>query len=331
MRCAHCWAPHKASAAPELNPDESLELCDELAALGTRSVHLTGGEPLLRADWSILARRLTTLGIAVHLRSSGVGLDEAALADALDARVRSVTIPLDGPAEIHNQYRSAYAPGTDPHAAAVEAIGLCRDAELGLKVATQVNRRNIGSLPRLSRDLDELGVEHWKQQLCRPDFATFGRSDLYLHPSDLPRLFDVLESVHAEGRLRLAPAHSLGYYTRLEPLLRPRSGQRPPVWSGCEAGLGHFAVECDGKVKGCTALPSEFAAASVRDRPLADIWRDDACFAYTRQWKDEWFEGECRSCGYRSLCRAGCTAVAYGSTGSVGYNPYCLHRVAELV
>jgi len=149
-------------------------------------------------------------------------------------------------------------------------------------------------------------------------------------PEDLPRLFDFLEQTHEQGRIRIMPAHTLGYYTRLEPLLRPRRGRQPPIWMGCEAGLKHFVVECDGKVKGCISLPSNFAAASIRERPIAEIWADDEVFAYTRAWQDEWFDGECAGCAYRDLCRAGCTAVAYGSTGSVGYNPYCLHRVTGL-
>ncbi len=330
MRCTHCWCPHKPPTQ-ELSTDEALALCDGLAGLGTRAVHLTGGEALMRPDWVRIAGKLRSLGVRVHLRTSGVGLDPAAMAAIIEARIRTVTIPLDGPDHVHNSYRPTEDPATDPHGSAVQAIGLVRDSQVELKVATQVNRQNLDHLEPLREDLVAMGVRRWKIQLCRPDVTTFGHRDLHLLPEDLPRLFDFLEQTHERGQIEIQPAHTLGYYTRLEPLLRPQRGNQPPVWTGCEAGLKHFVVECDGRVKGCISLPSDFAAASVRERPIADIWADDEVFAYTRAWRDEWFDGECRDCSYRHLCRAGCTAVAYGSTGSVGYNPYCLHRVTELI
>lgn len=330
MRCTHCWYPHKPPTQ-ELTTEEALAFCDDLAGLGTRSVHLTGGEVLMRPDWERIAGKLHSLGIAVHLRTSGVGLDEAAMAAMTDVGVRSVTIPLDGPPAVHDSYRPTHDPATDPYGSAVRAIGLVRDSAASLKVATQVNRHNQDHLPELRDTLVEMGVERWKVQLCRPDVTTFGHRELYPLPEDLPRLFDFLEQTHEQGRIRIMPAHTLGYYTRLEPLLRPRRGRQPPIWMGCEAGLKHFVVESDGKVKGCISLPSNFATASIRERPIAEIWADDEVFAYTRAWQDEWFDGECAGCAYRDLCRAGCTAVAYGSTGSVGYNPYCMHRVTELI
>lgn len=327
VRCLHCWCPHKERANPELTPDEALRLCDDLAALGARSVFLTGGEPLMRPDWSTIARRLGSAGVAVHLRTSGIGLDQDTLEVIADVGIRSVTVSLDGPAEVHDAYRPPVQPGIRPFVEAAAAIAALGEARIPLKVATQVNRRNLDHLADLERILVDLGVTRWKVQLCRPDVTTFGHGDLFLDPGDLPDLFRFLKGVRDAGQLTLLPAHTLGYFTEVEPLLRPRRRSRPPVWSGCEAGLRFFAVEADGGVKGCVSLGSEFVTASVRERSIADIWADDDCFPYTRAWKDAWFDGECRECTFRDLCRAGCTAVAYGSTGSVGYNPYCLHRV----
>ena len=327
VRCLHCWCPHKERSTPELTGNEALRLCDDLASLGTRSVFFTGGEPLMRPDWPTLARRLRAHGVAVHLRTSGIGLDGDALEAIVGAGIRSVTVSLDGPAEVHDAYRLPLLPGIRPFEAASGAISALGEAGIPLKVATQVNRRNLEHLSNLEAILVELGVTHWKLQLCRPDVATFGHGDLFLDPGDLPHLFRFLQGVKDRGRVTLLPAHTLGYFTEVEPLLRPRRRSRPPVWSGCEAGLRFFAVEADGGVKGCVSLGSEFVTASVLERSIADIWRDDDCFPYTRAWKDAWFAGECRECTFRDLCRAGCTAVAYGATGSVGYDPYCLHRV----
>jgi len=68
--CRHCWlwlaqnAPEKSS---ELTFDEIRRIADEARAMGTREWHISGGEPMLRPDFSdifdYLTRKATTYGL----------------------------------------------------------------------------------------------------------------------------------------------------------------------------------------------------------------------------------------------------------------------------
>ena len=43
--------------------------------------------------------------------------------------------------------------------------------------------------------------------------------------------------------------------------------------------------------------------------------------------KESRLTGVCARCCYAERCRAGCTAIAYSATGSIGCNPYCIRSL----
>ena len=59
-------------AGPELEPDDALKLLDDLAALGTRWLTLSGGEPLLRRDIGALIARALEKRLHVRLSTNGI-------------------------------------------------------------------------------------------------------------------------------------------------------------------------------------------------------------------------------------------------------------------
>ncbi len=55
MRCIHCGTSAGKRRPDELTTEEALNLIDELAELGSEAITISGGEPLLRDDWPLLA------------------------------------------------------------------------------------------------------------------------------------------------------------------------------------------------------------------------------------------------------------------------------------
>ena len=62
LRCPHCYLEAGKKADNELTTAECLALIDEIKALGTEMVILTGGEPLLRKDIYELAQTASSRG-----------------------------------------------------------------------------------------------------------------------------------------------------------------------------------------------------------------------------------------------------------------------------
>jgi radical SAM protein with 4Fe4S-binding SPASM domain len=328
-RCLHCRCHGGKAGDDELSTAEALRVAGELAALGVRAVVLTGGEPTLRPDWEQVAGALAGGGLKVRLFTGGRSLDGRLLGRALDAGVGDIAISLDGPRAIHDLLRptSGFMSGSS-HDLAVAAIRTVVGAGVPLRVVTQANRLNMPHLDRIYETVRDLGVTRWQLSLMQ---AT-GRAREHLNqlmprPEELERIVAVLRRAAREGVVRAPMSCTVGYLTVEEPVLRRRSSATRLVWDGTPAGLRTVGITANGGVLGCTCLPDEFVTASVRERSLADIWADDACFPYSRGWAKDLLAGGCADCKLARVCRAGCPAVAYGATGAIGANPFCLREV----
>ena len=84
MRCLHCGTSAGKQRPEELSTDEALSLIDELTELGCKNVTLSGGEPLLRKDWKVLAQRLKDNGLISYLITNGYAMNEK-YADDIEA------------------------------------------------------------------------------------------------------------------------------------------------------------------------------------------------------------------------------------------------------
>jgi radical SAM protein with 4Fe4S-binding SPASM domain len=328
LRCRHCRII-EAPTGRELTNPEAMRVADQLVELGARTVVLTGGEPTAREGWERIAERLSRGSVRVRLFTSGFGADADLVARAIDAGVAEYAVSVDGTRSIHDSLRPEVGSGArSSFDAAVDLLGKLAGRGCATRVVTAVNRINAPYLLDVYDLVKELSVPRWQVQLCQNNGRAGERSaELMCAPDALEEIVRVLLKAAAE-RTVLAPMHcTIGYMTEEEPVLRNREAPGSPVWRGCGAGSRALSIAPDGGVKGCPALPDEFVTGSLLERSLAEIWGDDRLFPYARAWSPEVLAGACASCAFKETCRAGCPAVAYGATGTVGLDPYCLRLV----
>ena len=327
--CVHCRVAAGRPLRDELDVDEALAVADQLVDLGVRLVVLTGGEPTALRGWDRIARRLADGGCRVRLFSGGPALDADTVQRAVDAGIKGFATSLDGPQHVHDRLRPTRGVmGGSSYRKTVGAIERLLGAGHPLRVVTVASAATIPYLDDTYFLLRNLDVTRWQINLCQnAGRAREAVADLMPAPQDLQRIVDVLVRAAREG-IVTSPMHcSVGYMTAEEPVLRRPLSTQNLVWRGTPAGLRTLAITANGGVLGCTALPDEFVTASVRDRSLSDIWSDDACFPYSRGFDASLLAGQCARCKLAMACRAGCPAVAYGATGAMGANPYCLRLV----
>jgi radical SAM protein with 4Fe4S-binding SPASM domain len=329
LRCAHCENFGGASGKDELSFDEMLRVVESLRTLGCKAADLTGGEPLLHPGWDDLASALGRAGIRTSVITNGLLFDEARLERAIAAGVETAGFSLDGPKAVHDELRRRprhLLKGKSPFDITVEnikgAVG-----RIGVVVITQVNRLNLPHLPKMHRLLQTLGVERWQLQLTVPVGRALKYPEpLLISPQQLSALTAFIEDVvRRQEKPYIDTGDNIGYYTRREPYLRKRTtGQG--VWLGCQAGIRTVALTYNGKVRGCSVLPPEFDAGDLHEESLETIWRDASRFAFSTAFDPMKLEGDCRHCRYGALCRAGCTSMAYYTTGTIYSNPFCISR-----
>jgi len=327
LRCIHCENQCGEISSRELPTGLLRQIARDLAQLGCREVHVTGGEPLIHPHWDDLCRDFAEVGLHTSLITNGTLLDQAHLERALDAGVGAIGISLDGMQATHDSIRVRPGAGPSPWREAVSAIERALP-RIDTIVITAVNRRNLAELPALHDFLAGLGVRRWQIQLVIPMGRVLEtREPLVIAPAELEALTAFLVDARRSGKLpRIDTSDTIGYFTEREMGLRG-SADSPSVWTGCQAGIRCVAITYDGRVRGCSMMPPEFDAGDLYDESMTTIWNDAERFAYSTRFDAAKLAGPCGRCRVGPLCRAGCTTMAYWTTGSIYTNPFCLHRV----
>jgi Y-X(10)_GDL-associated radical SAM protein len=312
-----------------LTTDESREVIDAFARLGTREVSLIGGEAYLRADWTDLVRAIRSHGIYCAVQTGGRNLTRERLHRAVDAGLQGIGVSLDGLEPLHDEVRGV--PGS--FRAAVDALTRARDAGLHTSVNTQIGARTMEQLPRLMDTIIEAGATHWQVQLTVAMGNAVDNDHLLLQPYRLGELMPLLARLYVEGLdrgLLMIVGNNIGYFGPYEHLWRGFGDDRVH-WTGCSAGQTVLALEADGTVKGCPSLATNaFAGGNVRDLSLEDLWRAGGVLDASRIRSQAELWGFCASCYYADVCRGGCTWTAHSLLGRAGNNPYCHYRVLQL-
>ncbi len=311
LRCVYCSNPLDYARHSEgLETDTWLRVLREAEELGVVQLNLTGGEPLLRQDLEELVAEAERLQLYTNLITSAIPLTRERLARLRDLGLDNVQISVQD----------------------VAAEGADRIA----------GRRTFERKLRAARWVKELGVP-----------LTL---NIVLHRENLDRVAEMIDLAETLGadRLELANTQYLGWALLNRKALLPTAEQlacarelaaaarrrltgrmeilfvTPDYYvetpKACMDGWGRrfLVVSPDGLVLPCHlahTLPG-MTWESVRQRPLADIWRESTGLNAFRG--EGWMPEPCRSCDRRAIDFGGCRCQAYHLTGNAAStDPAC--------
>lgn len=270
-RCVTCdyWREGKET----LSLDALRKLLPELKALQTRAVVLSGGEPLLHAQWRDIARELRANGQQVWLLTSGLALAKHAreIAGLFDA----LTVSLDGTdAATYERIR-----GLDAFDKVCEGIRAAAAAGLapGLRVTLQA--ANLGQLRQFVSLAETLGAS--QVSFLTVDLASdhaFGRvqaADRALAPSlaDIARMradIETLSRSHAEHFASGFIAESPAKLARLAQYFEALHGAAPYPKVRCNAPQFSAVVGASGGVQPCFFIAGPSQARVSPHTSLSD-------------------------------------------------------------
>ncbi len=329
LNCRHCGSKAGKARDDELTLPEARRLCHELAELRCKYLTLSGGEPLLRRDWPLIAETLVDLGVTTGMISNGRQWTDDVAKTVKTIGLESVAFSVDGFREAHEYQRRVQGQWKQTLDAIDNAVGN------GIKtsVVTTINNRNLDELEELRELLAEHGVLRWQVQFATPTGNMAQNRSLVMDPRDIIKAVPLIAKMcRDEKRPKVYPGHDVGYYGDPEENLRDQNAAIP-FWTGCSAGCSVIGIESNGNIKGCLSLPSamndedRFIEGNVREKSLRDIWFGEGAFAYNRQFDVEQLGGFCRTCDYNDICRGGCTWTCFAERGEMlRDNPYCYWR-----
>ena len=339
MRCAYCYYLGKEAllgSSPGRMSEELLELYIgqriEAADRGGRgsSVHFEwhGGEPTLLGlgYFKSIARlerkfRPDGAGVTNGLQTNGLVLN-GAWAEFLAAERWSVGLSLDGPEEIHDQYRRS-AEGGPTHERVLRSYERLREHGAFVNLLCVVTRESAPRPDETYGFFRGIGAKRLQfLPLVTPARRVPGARASLPHPlaatpevigDFLCRVFD-LWIVSDVGRLVVQ---------NFDEALRPIYGL-PHALCLQRESCGNVAVlERDGSLSACDHfVEPEYCIGNIRERGLASLATDPALFAFGEE-KRRSLPAACRECECLASCNGGCPkdriAEAPGGDGLIDY------------
>ena len=312
LKCPYCSNPTELTRrSGELSTAEWLDVFEQAAALGVLHVHLSGGEPAARRDLPALVAGAVGAGLYTNMITSGIGLREETFTACVEHGLDHVQLSIQGTDSAAADRIGGYRGGFDRK---LEVAGWVTGADLPLTINAVMHRQNLDRLPEtiaLARQLGarRLEVAHTQYH----GWALVNRDALMPTPDQVGRAREVVEA----ARGNLAGEMVIDYVPPDHYATFPKA---------CMGGWGRVGLNVapDGKVLPCHAAESiptlEFE--TVRERPLAAIWRDGSAFRAYRG--TDWMPELCRSCDRREIDWGGCRCQAMAVLGDAGEtDPAC--------
>jgi radical SAM protein with 4Fe4S-binding SPASM domain len=296
--CRHCYMDSGAREAGELSGESFRRAVDVLAGMGVFHVALGGGEALERPDFFDLAAHVRSRGMVPNLTTSG-----RLVTEELAARCRvfgQVNVSIDG---LGDPGFSEAGRERGALAQALRAVDLLREAKVKVGVNCVLVRHNLDRLEELFSFAADRGLADLELLRLKP--AGRGGRDYRekrLTPAQHRELFPRLRELSVGSGVNAKIDCS---FVPMFCWHRPDAAlmERFSVY-GCEAGHVLLGVRSDGRLAGCSFLPSD---ESVFELPA--LWSASGRLARFRSWAQAAPE-PCRSCAYLDICKGGCRAVA---------------------
>ncbi len=313
LRCPHCYMEAGRKAENELTTEECLPLIDEMKALGTEMLILTGGEPLLRRDIYDIARHASSQGIWVVMGTNGVLLDDEVARKMIECGVQGVAISIDSlePAK-HNHFRGG--PNAWEHS--VRALDICRANGLQVVVQTTIMDMNYAEIPQMLAFAREKGA--WSFNLYFLVQTGRGQQMNDLSPERTEAMLSSLVDWQDQHRPMLVRSKCAPQFKQIA----YEKGVGGLESGGCMAGTQYCRITPQGDVTPCPYMT--VVAGNVRDQSFGEIWRTSSVLNELRDPNQ--LKGRCGRCEFKELC-GGCRCRAHAAYGDyLQEDPACRYQ-----
>jgi pyrroloquinoline quinone biosynthesis protein E len=322
LRCVYCSNPLDYAAHRDgLDTATWLRVFREAEDLGVVTLNLTGGEPLIRDDLEALVEGAHALELYINLITSGIPLRRARLERLRDLGIDNVQVSIQDVTAT----ASDRIAGLRSFERKLEVARWVKELGLPLTVNTVLHRENLAHVAEVVALAEQLGAD--RLELANTQYLGWALVNRRALLPTRTQLEDA-RRVAAEARQRLRGRMEVLFVT---------PDYYVDVPKACMDGWGRrfMVVTPEGLVLPCHAahtLPG-LVFDNVRDRSLAEIWRDSPGINAFRG--EAWMPEPCRSCDRRTVDFGGCRCQAFHLTGNAAAtDPTCIltpdHHLIEV-
>ena len=333
LNCRHCYSrSENRHYENELTTQEGMRLIDDLAAFHVPALLFSGGEPLCRKDFPVLAGYAAEKGIRVTLSTNGTLITPEMAQQIHDIGISYVGISFDGLEGTNDVFRGREG----AFAQALQGVRNCR--RIGQRVGFRftLSRSNVDDVPAVLDLMEQEDVN----RICFYHLVYSGRGSAMVE-EDLSheKTREVLDLIiertldfHRRGlkkEVLMVDNHTDGAYLYLKfresdperaasiyRLLRKNGGNR--------SGMAFGEIDAEGNVH-----PDQFTMqhtlGNVREKSFGEIWTDRSnhLLAGLKDRK-KLLPETCQRCSWLSVCNGNFRSRAEAVSGDFwGFDPAC--------
>ena len=283
--CVHCYQDH--TDKNELSLQEISRVLHQLADAGVLFLTLMGGEFFMRRDADEILKLAHELGFAIRLFSTGHHITDKRADFLATLRPLHVEISLYSPGKHTHEQVTRSAGSWDRSIAATKRL-IARKIPVILKSPVmEINAAEIDGLATLAQ---ELGAQYtFDAKITSMDTGEQSPIALRMGGPTLRNFYDT----------SMADYLASTYAGHAEPNPDPAHEIRPLSHTPCGAGQQSVAINPQGQVWPCNALP--IACGDLRTQSFDDIWSGSTELVDVRELT--WAKlSECNACELRAYC-----------------------------
>jgi len=280
LKCEMCnhW---RETREPPVSIDRFKEVIAELAELGCKKLHISGGEPMLRPQIPDLIEHATGLGIRVTMTTNGTLIDKIKAKRLVEAGLRGVNVSIDSPIrKMHEKIRGVEGSFKQTTRAVALFNKYAHKGKIAVRINTVIGRSNyetLATLPELAHQLGADGVnlipvdDHCGEHLSmrKKDIAKFNSEIAPIieqHANELKIKLaneDAFPFGRDDSQVKMGRAgrYAFGYYNKFP----------------CYAPWTHSLIDFNGLVYVCCMTREQIKPlGDIRKQSLKEIWEGAA-------------------------------------------------------
>lgn len=267
FRCIYCYGGYSEKKTREFTAEEILGLIDELKALGTLWITLTGGEPLLREDIELIIDKIKKENIICSINTNASLIKNKITAVR---KIDFVTVSLDGEGAANDMNR-----GRGSFKVIAEGIRCLKENKVSFDVVCVLTRHNMNHIGAMLDLAENLGFYVEFNFLEDQNITCQDHSSFLIEDEDMREITRKIIEYKKAGRPVFFTVSS-----RLYSLKWPLSYQEKIAFRDlanfkpihCYMGERMCHIDYDGKVYPCNQLAGRFAALNFLESGFKKAW-----------------------------------------------------------
>lgn len=285
LRCVHCYIPeHRKTSGQEMDTARMLSVLDQITDAGCLYLLITGGEPLIRADFAELYTRAKTNGMFVTVFTNGTTITSEIVNLFKDLPPHTVEITLYG-ATAPTYERVTQVPGSFERC--LSGIRALTAAGFNLKLKTMLMSYNSHELKAMQDIATGFGLKF------RYDSGIVPRLDGDMSPTQLRLTPKEAVDVEVSDPERLEALRA--YFNKSSSHL-PIAEPGASIFQ-CGAGIRSFHVDSGGLLQPC--MMEDTLSYDLKEGDFLTGWQDVLPTVRDKKASKDF---RCSDCEKKSLC-----------------------------